>query len=237
MFRLLFLSLARNKWNLVKIFLLSPFNMILPPLFIGMAISGYVDEGTTLRLCLWSCFSFSIFEVVNRRMETFNTEKIQDVMISATSLFSFSFFQTCAVNVLYIPSLFITLFLYNIIFNLKIDFAFACLCVFLVFINNLLMSYILLAVQMKTPNYFNRFNFLMDVIYALCGVLYPIEIMPIFIKYIARILPITNIMEFSYSPSVEITHRFVMWVGFFVLSFLLVRSSKRKYLHSGGFYG
>ncbi|MGJ0846319.1 hypothetical protein ACR77J_06510 [Tissierella praeacuta] len=230
-------SLLRNKWNMVKLFLISPVNAVLPVILLSGVIGTNIDKTIILKICLWSCFYFTIFEIISRRMEFFGSEKIQDVLLSRISLHKYNFYQTVAVNILYIPSLLITLYLYDFIFHLNIDFIFAIICAFFVFINNVIVSNIMLAVHLKTQNYFNRFNFGMDIIYIISGVLYPISILPRFLRGVSHLIPITHVISFSEG---NVSHiEIAIFVFLIMMAFALWNTEKsiKKYILSGGFYG
>ncbi|MEG2656883.1 MAG: hypothetical protein RSA29_14400 [Clostridium sp.] len=230
-------SLIRNKWNIVKLFLISPINAVLPVILLSSTIATNIDKTTILKICLWSCFYFTIFEIISTRMEFFGSEKIQDVLLSRISLHRYSFYQTVAVNILYIPSLIITLYLYDLIFHLNIDFLFAIICAFFVFINNVIVSNIMLAVHLKTQNYFNRFNFGMDIIYIISGVLYPISILPRILGEVSKIIPITHVISFAEGNTAHI--KIAILIFSIMMSFAVWNTEKsiKKYILSGGFYG
>ncbi len=230
-------SLLRNKWNMVKLFLIAPINGVLPVILLSNVIDTNIDKTIVLKICLWSCFYFTIFEIISRRIEFFGSEKIQDVLLSKISLHRYNFYQTVAVNILYIPSLLITLYLYDFMFNLNIDFLFAIVCAFFVFINNVIISNIMLAVHLKTQNYFNSFNFGMDIIYIISGVLYPISILPKFLRGVSQFVPITHVIMFSEGNSSNIEIAILVFLIIMLFAIWSTEKSIKKYILSGGFYG
>lgn len=232
----MFKSLLRNKWNIIKLLLIAPINSILPVILLNSVIAQNIDKNIILKMCLWSCFYFTIFEIISRRMEFFGSEKIHDVLLSKISLHRYNFYQTVAVNILYIPSLLITLYCYDVMFDLNIDFLFAIICAIFVFINNVIVSNIMLAVHLKTKNYFHRFNFGMDIVYIISGVLYPMSVFPKFLRSISQLIPITYVISFSEGNNINIELSILIFVSMMAFAIWNTEKSIKKYIVAGGFY-
>lgn len=234
-----FKRVITNKWNMVKLFIISPIHLFLPILFISKSIDIKLDSSLALKISLWSAFYFTIFEIVFNRIEVFSTEKINDILISKTSLFRYNLYHTISINLLYLPTLIFTLVVYNYFFNLNIEFLWALLLTLLVFFNNIIFSYITLAIHLKNKNYFNKFNFFIEFLYIITGVIYPITALPFILRKLSTIFPINYIFRIAdgYNFTLSIITGFLIYILLFVISILLMNRSIKKYKNEGGFYG
>jgi len=224
----------RNKWLLIKMFIISPIIKILPVVLIQNRFSS-INDAMLLNLCIWSFFYFSAFESVMMKMRMFSSEKISDIIISRTSIVAYNIYEIIALNIAFLPSYLLTLGLYSFIYNLNFNLLTLLIgSIGTILCNILLMNFVLM-LELRFNNYFNKFNVGMDFIYILCGATYPITVLPKSIQFFSRIIPITHLLQYSFSPTGELIIKFLL-IYFFALViciFLLIHQ-KNIFIERGG---
>ncbi len=234
MIKLFLKRIFRNRWLLIKMYIVSPVVKILPVILVQHNYND-TNPNLTLNLCLWSFFYFSAFESVNMKMKAFGSEKINDVMLSRTSLIKYNLYENLALNIAFIPSYIYTLIIYSLIYHLSFNMGKVIVSSFFMILCNFLMMLITFIFELRFKNYFNKFNVSMDFIYILVGVTYSYTILPLILSKISLLIPITYI--FSYSISNDFNNLIYFLFSYMIclaLVLIWLNGTIYVYIKSGG---
>lgn len=195
MFLITVKRILRNKWVLTKMFVVSPLFQILPLILMS---SNYikVDQKMVYCLCLWSFFYFSCFESTNMRMEVFNSEKINDILMSKYNLLLVISIDNIYIAICFLPSLFFAFSFFNLIYGVVFNVFDIFVGIILMIILNQLTMQLCLAMQLKNNDYFQKFNLLMNIAYILSCVTYEASNLFFPLNVLSIIIPSTFIFEF-----------------------------------------
>ncbi len=228
MLRLFFKETVRNKWNIIRIFLIVPFVQVLPVITLSNYVLSSYDQDLLMALLIWGGFYPTFFEIINTRMARFNTEKIQEVLISKRSIFIYNFIEIIAINLLFLPSNLVTNCGIAFLMNIPIDFSIVLVSIPFVFLNNLVCGTFLISLQILFKRYFNKVNLGMDILYLLTGAVIPLSYYPNWLRLICRIFPITNLISFVQTKDLFYLELFLILLFIFYLfgQYVLTRSIK-----------
>lgn len=230
--------LTREHWVWMKMFIIMPINMVLPYYFMAKFFSNYEVIRTTLLTTLfWSYIYFTVFESFLSKNKVIHSEQIYSLLLVPGSLLDWILGQTLAINIFYSFSFFLTGVLLSLL--LKFDyFNISLIAILLIisFITSLIFNLFVFSIQLLKNNIFNLFNFSMDVVNILVGVLYPISIMPLLIKPISYLLPLTFAISYirDFSNASLISCLFLN-VIYFIISLFLINVCIRHFRIKGDF--
>ncbi|OFI46882.1 hypothetical protein BG262_03565 [Floricoccus penangensis] len=230
MFNLFLKITYRNKWNLFKIYFLVPFSQILPIIVLSNFLVPKYNDKILYGMMVWGGFYSTLFEIMNSRIERFNSNKVADVFLSGNSILKYNSYEILAINFIFVPSnILIALFLSKI-FEVEISMKIIFLLFILLTINNLICGIFILSLQLVFKNYFNKVNLLMDLLYLISGVVIPLTTYPIFLQILSLMFPITNIIQYLYSQDWKYLLFYIMSAIFSVfIGKLLFQKSLKKY--------
>lgn len=229
-----FRRIWRNKWLIVKMFIISPLISILPIILMNQ-FTNDISQDRILCMCVWSFIYFSVFENVNMKMKDNVEGKMYDLLMAKNMLFLVNFFEKTALIISFLPSFFITLFSYSILYNLKFDFYILFFSfVGMIFFTLVLMDFTLV-LNLSFKNYFNKFNVSMSVIYFLAGVLYPIGCLPKVVSWFSALLPVAFLFDFIYSRKITNFYIFlVMICVWYIFIKILLSIAEERFRRLGG---
>ena len=218
MYEIYLKRILRNKWVLAKIFVFSPIVSILPILLLDNNFSNTTFE-RILNLCMWNYMYFILFENLNMNMASISNGKIYDILLSQKGIWVHIKYQKLALMSAFFFPYTLSLFAYILLFQLKIN-----IFVFVIAtINLVIFTYIIcdltMYFELRFRNYFNKFNFAMNIIFIASGILYPMGASPCVIRAASYIMPLSLIFDYVYTKSaVDI----VLFLGLSILLKLLM---------------
>lgn len=208
----------RNKWLLYKVFIFSPILSILPITLIQQNYNINSSQ-SILHLILWNFFYFSCFETVNSHIKQMTSEKLYEIFISKTSFLVYNTKEMIATSIVFLPSVIVTFILYKYLYQITFPkFNILCLYTIAIFMCNILFMLFLLTLQLKYRNYFNKFNLFMEALSSLIGILFPVSMLPILLRWYSYTLPMTYIYEYSRSGIFFNIWEFLIW---YIIHFIL----------------
>lgn len=209
MYSLFLKRIIRNKWVLVKIFIFSPILNILPILLTSENFMSVTFE-KILNLCIWTYMYFVVFECLNMNISCISNGKIYDIVSSRVGIYRNSHYQKLALMSAFLLSYLYSLFGYSLIFHLKIDYLLLLITTTCMFIFTFVICDLTLFLELRFKSYFNKFNFVMNILFITSGVLYTLEVVPNFIRVLSYINPLTFVFDYVYSKSIMSIYIFLL---------------------------
>lgn len=235
MFRLFFIESIRKKWNLVRIFLVVPFVQILPVVTLSKYVTNDYTQDLLVSLFIWGSFYPTFFEIINTRMERFETEKVLDVLLSKYSLTKYNYIEILAINILFIPSSLLTIYFIAKAMNISLTAINFILSIPLIIVHNIVIGTFLVSVQIQIKKYFNKVNLLIDVLYLFVGAVIPLAFFPEWVKILSNLLPITVLIEYAQTQNHWVLLIFLSLICiYFIVGNVILSKSISKFKRMGG---
>ncbi|MGL5718111.1 MAG: hypothetical protein ACRCXT_18160 [Paraclostridium sp.] len=228
----------RDKSIWIKMILVIPINTVLPYFFMTKAFCN-PDEITAIFYTnlAWSYLYFSVIESFLSKEMIISSHKINNLFISPSNIYDWIIGQTIGINLFYTCTIFISAFLTSIVGGITINYKFIILIFIIAYITSFSLNMFVFSLQLYFNRAFHILNFSMDVIQTLSCVLYPLTAMPVLLKGISILIPITWSNEFLRGNDLYTLFPWLLCnIILIFISVVLVRRSIKNFKQRGGIY-
>lgn len=193
-------ELIRYPNYFLKSFFYSPVTYILPYYFLMKSFSETSDRTETFcvlsGLIAWQFFQYSVIETLNISNRELNIGILPAIFMTPVNRAAYFLGESCAVSSLFAVSSILMLFVVKVITKVQVPFSEKLLVIcFCFIIYTWALSLVVYILNIMLKKIFNIVIFLLDVMFLICGVTYPLEQLPDIIQKVALLLPPTQMFR------------------------------------------
>jgi ABC-type multidrug transport system permease subunit len=180
---------------------------------------------------------FSVIECFLSKQTVITSHKLNNLLMSPSKIYEWVIGQTVGINLFYTCTIFISASLVSLIGGVEISLMSLILIFALAYTTSFSFNMLVFALQLNFDRAFHTLNFSMDIIQFLACVMYPLSVIPMYLKGFSAVIPITWSNELLRTHEL---HNLVPWVITNILlifiSFLLVKKCISSFKQRGGLY-